>query len=78
MGLGGARRGPQRHREYAAWLGLGTRVFASLAVGVAAQRLAWRGAAGVALAAGGLLELPGPWSLEGLVRPATGIAPARG
>jgi hypothetical protein len=25
-----------------------------------------------------LLELPSPWSLEGLVRPATGIAPARG
>ena len=70
MKLGGARRGPQRHREYAAWLGLGTRVFVSLAVGVAAQRLAWRGAAGVSLA--------GPWSLEGLIRPATGIAPARG
>ena len=83
MKLDGARRGPQRHREYAAWLGLGTRVFVSLAVGVAAQRLAWRGAArarsaGVSLAAGWLLELPGPWSLEGLVRPATGIAPARG
>ena len=75
MKLGGARRGPQRHLEYAAWLGLGTRVFVSLAVGVAAQWLAWRGGS---FAGRRVALLPGPWSLEGLVRPATGIASARG
>lgn len=82
LGLGGARRGPPRHREYSAWLGLGTRTFHLVAVGVAVQGLAWRGAAGagsavVTVAAGWLLELPGSWSLEGSIRPAIGIAPAR-
>lgn len=82
IGFGAARRGPVRHREYAIWTGLGRRLFSRLSLGVAAQGLTWSGPAGrgaiaLAVSSGWHIELPGSWSLAGMIRPAVGSVPGR-
>ena len=82
LGLGAARRGPDQHREYVAWMGLGVRLAAPLSVGLAARRLAWRNATGngrtaISLSVGGRLTLAGSWALTGAVQQDTDISPGR-
>jgi len=82
LGLGVARRGPDRHRESVAWLGLGMRPFPPVSIGIAVRRLAWHGVthsggADLAISVGGRLTLSGSWSLSGSMQKASPLSPAR-
>ncbi len=82
LGLGMARRGPRRHREYSAWIGAGLRLHAALSIGFAARQLAWRGmgdrgATVGAFSVGGQVTLSPAWSLAVAMEHGTRMSPAR-